>query len=90
MSVTTLLDTELNNSPGHFIYDHTFTFCAHIYFLTIYTSQAFVTSLHYLMEEWDMNEEIFSIGTTSRFIANQLTNLPAARARRKVLLLYTT
>ena len=31
-----------------------------------------------------MQEEIFSLGTTSRFIANQLSNLPAARTRRKV------
>ena len=31
-----------------------------------------------------MQEEIFSLGSTSRFIGNQLSNLPAARTRRKV------
>ena len=37
-----------------------------------------------MLSEWEMAEEIFSLGQTSRFIANQLATMPAARVRRKV------
>ena len=47
-------------------------------------TQSFTSSLNRLLESLDMQEEIFSLGSTSRFIANQLSNLPAARTRRKV------
>ena len=47
--------------------------------------KSFASSLHSLLEMWGMSEDIFSLGFTSRFIANQLALLPAARARRKVL-----
>ena len=40
--------------------------------------------MNHLLQALDMQEEIFSLGSTSRFIANQLSNLPAARTRRKV------
>ena len=47
-------------------------------------TQSFTSGLNCLLESLDMQEEVFSLGSTSRFIANQLSNLPAARTRRKV------
>ena len=54
------------------------------YSYSLSLTQSFTSGLSRLLESLDMQEEIFSLGSTSRFIANQLSNLPAARTRRKV------
>ncbi len=46
--------------------------------------QAFVWALSDLLGQLDVREDIFSLGQTSRLIANQLATLPEAKTRRKV------
>lgn len=47
-------------------------------------TQGFASGLNYFMKEWDMSVDVFSMGHTSHFIANQLVTLQASRLRKKV------
>ena len=46
--------------------------------------QGFASGINSMLTGWDMAEEIFSLGPTSRFIANQLAISTDAKVRRKV------
>ena len=46
--------------------------------------QGFVWGMNDLLLQLEVREDIFSLGHTSRFIANQLAALPQAKTRRRV------
>uniref|UniRef100_A0A0C9RPL8 Scfd2 protein n=1 Tax=Fopius arisanus TaxID=64838 RepID=A0A0C9RPL8_9HYME len=46
----------------------------------------FVSSLHSIFTHFDIKEDIYSLGEFSEYVAGKLMNLPAAVARRKMLM----
>ena len=52
--------------------------------ILLFYSQSFVQSFNSFLGSLDVQEDIFSLGSTSRIVANQLCFLEEGRTRRKV------